>query len=96
MPGSGNVGTVIAKGQFARSYICAGVLPQMPFVDSVLLDVGIPYAASSGTIGRVSFNRIDLDADTDFGLYAASEIKPFRIGRIWAEPSEHFRIDVPT
>ena len=76
---SGNLNSVTAKGQFARSYLAAGTLPAAPLTDA-LPDVG--QTANSGSIRKVKFNRVDTqNASRLFGLYAANEIAPFKIGK---------------
>jgi len=96
LPGSGNVASVSAKGIFARSYICAGALPNSPLTDTATLDVGLPYTGNYGSIGKVKFGGIDyLNATDDFGLFTVTPIKPFKVGKVVAEPRDYFRIDDP-
>ena len=84
LPGGGDVLTggfvqsVTAKGTFAQSYVAAGVLPSTPLTD-FLPDVG--QAEDFGNIGKIKFGAVDLNSPNDFGLYAATEIKPFKIGK---------------
>jgi hypothetical protein len=93
IPGGGNVLSVAAKGTFARSYVCAGVLPHAPLTDAMVLDVALPYDGGSGSIGKVKFGSVDFGATVDFGLFAATEIKPFKIGKTVAAPLDHFLIE---
>ena len=96
-PGYGNIDSVTAKGEFARSYICAGVLPIAPLTESSLLDVALPYTTKSGVIGKIKFGNIDyVNASDDFGLYAASSIKPFKMGKETAQSQGYFKIEVVT
>ena len=78
-PGNGNIGLVVARGRFARSYICAGVLPHAPLPDELLPPDQLPYIGTVGAIGPVRFVSLDLDPLADFGLYAASSITTPRI-----------------
>jgi len=93
--GSGNVEKVSVKAWFIRSYIGAGVLPVSPMTNAVLTSVGVPEVGLSGSIGKVKFGRIDFDTDTDFGLYAATSIKPIKVGKITISQSTgYFDFDV--
>ena len=47
-----------------------------------------------GTIAKVKFGGVDLDTTVDFGLFAATEILPFKIGRLVAESIQNFKISV--
>jgi len=87
---SGDVLSVTAKGIFARSYLAAGTLPHAPLTD-VLPAVG--QNANSGSILKVKFNSVDTkNADRFFGLYAANEINPFKIGKQAAVAQDLFQI----
>jgi hypothetical protein len=93
--GSGNVLKVLVKGQFVRSFIGAGVLPVAPLTNDVLPNFGEPYVAIAGSIGRVKFGQVDyLDSAFDFGLFAATDIKPFKIGKIPAQTQDYFHVVV--
>ena len=95
IPGSGNVASVVAKGMFARSYIGAGSLPSSPLTDSVQLSVGLPYNGSYGNIGKVKFGSVDFNnASQDFGLFAATDIRPFKIGKDKAQSQGYFLMEV--
>jgi len=76
---SGDVKSVTAKGTFARSYIVAGTLPNTSLTSYL---PGVGQTASTGYIGKVKFGNINYnDANDYFGLFAATEIKPFKIGK---------------
>jgi len=93
--GSGDVIKVSVKGQFARSFIGAGVLPVAPLTNDVLPNFGEPSVGIAGSIGRVKFGQVDyLDSTFDFGLYAATEIKPFKIGKTPAQTQDYFHVEV--
>jgi hypothetical protein len=80
----------MAKGKYVRSYTCAGVLPYT-FQTAGALASGQSYAGVSGAIGTVKFGSIDYSDGTEtFGLYAATGIKPFRIGKEQAESRGQF------
>jgi hypothetical protein len=91
---SGDVLSTRVKGEFIRSYIGAGVLPVSPLTSASLPDIGLPQAGLSGTIGKVKFGGVSLDTTVDFGLFAATEIEPFKIGKVLAESIQNFKIDV--
>ncbi|MBN1846388.1 MAG: hypothetical protein JW810_11935, partial [Sedimentisphaerales bacterium] len=87
----GNVLSVTAKGTFAGSYIAAGILPNSPLT-TFLPDVG-EDSVEGGTIGKIKFAAIDyLNGGTAFGLYAATEIKPFKVGTELAQSQDDFVI----
>jgi len=93
--GSGDVLKVSIKGQFIRSFITAGVLPVAPLTNDVLPNIGEPSVGIAGSIGRVKFGQVDyLDSTYDFGLYAATEIKPFKIGRTPGQTQGYFHVEV--
>jgi len=88
---SGDVTSVTVKGTFSRSYIVAGTLPDTSLT-SYLPNVG--QMASTGYIGKVKFGNINYDdADDYFGLFAATEIKPFKIGKSLAVSQGMFVIE---
>ncbi|MCH9021287.1 MAG: hypothetical protein IID32_00800 [Planctomycetes bacterium] len=90
--GGGNVVSVSAKGNFIRSYVGAGVLPMSPLTGVALPNEGLPLFEAFGTISKVKFGSIDLDAEVDYGLFAVTEIKPFRIGRSPGTTNGHFLV----
>ena len=93
-PGNGNIKSVTAKGNFVRSYLCAGTLPYTSETMAALTD-GLPFNSNFGSIGKVKFGDIDyLNATEEFGLYAVTDIKPFKIGKEKAEPRDYFNIDI--
>ena len=96
LPGSGNVGGVMANGTFADSYISAGFLPYALRTSSSS-NAGVPPQQDSfGSIGAVKFGDIDFDTDTDFGLFAVTDIKPVRYGRnTITQTQDHFHVDFP-
>ena len=95
--GHGKIGSVSAKGVLARSYICAGTLPDAQLMNELQLDLELPYFGSFGSIGKVKFGAIDfVNASADFGLYAVSEIKKFKAGRNFAKPQDYFKIEFIT
>jgi len=88
---SGDVTSVTVKGTFSRSYIVAGTLPDTSLT-SYLPNVG--QMASTGYIGKIKFGNINYDdADDYFGLFAATEIKPFKIGKSLAVSQGMFVIE---
>jgi len=96
--GSGDIGAIMAQGIFQDSYISAGVLPPVPELQDVLPDVFPPYTGlgNTGNIGRVKFGSIHLNATDDFGLWAASDIKSVKAGKIKftaTEPQLHFCVE---
>ena len=94
LPGSGNIKSVTAKGDFVRSYVCAGTLPYNSETMAALTD-GLPFNGIFGSIGKVKFGGIDyLNATEEFGLFAVTDIKPFKIGKDKAEPRDYFNIDI--
>jgi CARDB protein/cysteine-rich secretory family protein len=87
---NGDVLSVTAKGQFARSYLAAGTLPLAPLTN-VLPAVG--QSANSGSILKVKFGSVETqNANQMFGLYAVNEISPFKIGKLAAVPQDFFQI----
>ena len=72
--------SVAAKGTFARSYVCAEVLPHAPLTDVAILDVALPYEGISGSLGKIKFGAVNFDAAADFGLFAIAQINPCKIG----------------
>ena len=87
----GNVLSVTAKGIFARSYIAAGTLPNSPLTN-FLPNVG-EDSNQGGTINKMKITEIDyLNNGNQFGLYAATEIKPFKIGKNLAQNQGDFVI----
>jgi len=88
---SGDVTSVTVKGTFSRSYIVAGTLPDTSLT-SYLPNVG--QMASTGYIGKIKFGNINYDdAEDYFGLFAATEIKPFKVGRYPAVSQGMFVIE---
>ncbi|MCP4710592.1 MAG: hypothetical protein GY869_18365, partial [Planctomycetes bacterium] len=95
---NGNIGGITAKGAFIRSYISAGVLPPSSELPNVLPGVQPPYTSLgyTGYIGNVKFGAIDQNANADFGLWAATEIKSVKAGNIKfidSAPSLHFMVE---
>ncbi len=82
--GSGDIGFISAKGMFRGSYISAGVLPPAPGLQDVLPNILPPYTGlgHTGNIGKVKFGSIDGSATDDFGLWAASDIKQVKAGKL--------------
>jgi len=76
--GVGDIKSVTAKGRFAGSYICAGTLVYTSETSDALTNK-LPYI-NSGSIGKVKFGSIEFEAAENFGLFAATEIKPFKAG----------------
>ena len=64
-----------------------------PLMAAVLPNEGLPMIETFGTIGKVKFGSIDLAADVDFGLFAATEIKPFKIGKFPGLTDGHFKVE---
>ena len=96
--GSGDIGSISAKGIFQDSYISAGVLPPAPQLQEVLPNVLPPYIGLgyTGNIGKVKFGAIDLNATHDFGLWAASEIDQVKAGKLKftaTDPQRHFCVE---
>ncbi|MCP4709011.1 MAG: hypothetical protein GY869_10325, partial [Planctomycetes bacterium] len=96
--GSGDIGSISAKGIYQGSYISAGVLPPTPELQDVLPGVLPPYTGLgyTGKIGRVKFGSIDVSATDEFGLWAASEIKLVKAGKIKyieTDPQRHFYVE---
>ncbi|KPK77737.1 MAG: hypothetical protein AMJ79_02260 [Phycisphaerae bacterium SM23_30] len=94
----GEVGTVFVKGTFSESYISAGVLPPVPDLLIVLPNVVPPYTGLgyTGNIGKVRFGAIDQNATDDFGLFAATNIKPVKVGNTtYTETDQqlHFNVE---
>lgn len=88
----GDVLSVTAKGIFARSYIAAGTLPPSSMTN-FLPDVG-EDAGGGGSIVKVKFSGIDYDnASENFGLFAATTIKPFKVGKFLAQNQGFFVIE---
>ena len=80
---------------FIRSYITAGVLPVAPLTSDVLPNIGEPSVGIAGSIGKVKFGQVDyLNSTYDFGLFAATEIKPFKIGKSPAQTQDYFHVEV--
>ncbi|MCP4710550.1 MAG: hypothetical protein GY869_18150 [Planctomycetes bacterium] len=81
---NGDLGSVIGKGNFVGSFLSAGVLPPTPDLQDVLPGVQPPYTGLGyvGNIGKVKFGAIDQNATGDFGVWAASEIKSVKAGKI--------------
>ncbi|KPK71964.1 MAG: hypothetical protein AMJ79_16120 [Phycisphaerae bacterium SM23_30] len=95
---SGSIGKITAKGDFTGSYISAGVLPDAPDIQSVFPGVYPPYwgFGYTGDIGKVKFKTIDLNADEDFGLWAAGTIKPVKVKNLKITetvPELHFCVE---
>ncbi|MBN2232108.1 MAG: hypothetical protein JW781_04700, partial [Deltaproteobacteria bacterium] len=87
----GNVLSVKAKGTFSGSYIAAGTLPDNPLT-TLLPDAG-DNSAEGGTIGKIKFAAIDyLNGGTAFGLYAATQVNPFKVGTELAQSQDDFVI----
>ncbi|KPK75312.1 MAG: hypothetical protein AMJ79_11610 [Phycisphaerae bacterium SM23_30] len=82
--GSGNIGSISAKGMFADSYISAGVLPSAPDIQAILPGVSPPYSGFgfTGEIGKVKFGSLDQNASDEFGLWAAGPITLFKAGGV--------------
>ncbi|KPK78251.1 MAG: hypothetical protein AMJ79_00125 [Phycisphaerae bacterium SM23_30] len=96
--GDGDVGSITVRGAFSDSFISAAVLPPVPQLMDVLPNVAPPYIGLgySGNIGKVKFGAIDMNADDDFGLYAADSIKPVKVGNVTfmdSDPLLHFMIE---
>jgi len=95
--GDGDLGSVIAKGNFVGSYLSAAVLPPTPELQDVLPGVQPPYTGLGymGNIGKVKFGAVDQNATSDFGLWAASDIKSVKVGKIkytQTDPQLHFNV----
>ena len=46
-------------------------------------------------LGKVKFGQVAyLDSAFDFGLYAATNIKPFKIDRVLAQTQDFFHVEV--
>ncbi len=88
----GNIKSVsAAKGQFARSFISAGYLPESP--DTIgLPDAG--QAADFGSISKVVFASKDPNPTFDYGIFAVTEIKPFKIGKEPAQTDGFFKVEI--
>ncbi len=91
--GSGSINSVFAKGMFSGSYISAGALPFSPLTNT------LPNAGTfmdSGSVHKLKFGSIDYDNNGDpFGILAATEIKPFKVGRLVQGPQDDFIINTP-
>ena len=81
--GNGDVLSVSVSGSFNESYISAGVLPPVPDLQDVLPGVQPPYTGlgHTGSIGKVKFGAVDQNATADFGLFAATDIMPIKVGK---------------
>jgi len=88
----GNIKSVsAAKGQFARSFISAGYLPESS--DTIgLPDAG--QAADFGSISKVVFASKDPNPAFDYGIFAVTEIKPFKIGKEPAQTDGFFKVEI--
>ncbi|MCF7956842.1 MAG: SBBP repeat-containing protein [Phycisphaerae bacterium] len=86
----GNIGSVSVSGLFASSYLLAGTLPEVPLTFDSPYDK--PYYADFGSIGQVKFGDVNYDSHEVFGLFAATSIKPFKIGKDTATPQNNFNI----
>ncbi len=87
----GNIKSVSAKGQFARSFISAGYLPESPDTSS------LPHVAESadfGSISKVVFASKDPNPTFDYGIFAVTEIKPFKIGKEPAQTDGFFKVEI--
>ena len=90
LPGNGDVGMVMARGRFARSYIGAGVLPAGPLTDA-LPAAGQPSSGRTGTIGMVRFGSINAAGATmDFGLFAATNAPT----GLDVDPNDRFVVEI--
>jgi len=74
------------------------VLPPAPGLQDVLPGVQPPYTGLgyTGNIGKVKFGAIDQNATGDFGVWAASEIKSVKAGKIkytQTDPQLHFNVE---
>jgi hypothetical protein len=93
IPGSGDIGSVIAKGEFARSYICAGKLPYTSDTMTALPS-DQDFTGNFGSIGKVKFGSIAYqEANENFGLYTVNGIKPFKVGKDEVESKDYFVVD---
>jgi hypothetical protein len=91
--GSGDIGLVRVGGQFARSYVCAGVLPYTSATVADLPDMQ-PLVGEYGSIGQVRFGSVDYyNASEDFGLFAATEIKSFKVGKKPGQTAGYFHLE---
>ncbi|MCP4707019.1 MAG: hypothetical protein GY869_00210, partial [Planctomycetes bacterium] len=81
--GDGDVLAVSVSGNFFGSFISAGVLPPVPDLQDVLPGVQPPYTGLgyTGNIGKVKFGAVDQNATADFGLFAATDILPIKVGK---------------
>jgi len=88
----GNIKSVsAAKGQFARSFISAGYLPESP--DTIgLPDAG--QAAAFGSISKVVLASKDPNPAFEYGIFAVTEIKPFKIGKEPAQTDGFFKVEI--
>lgn len=92
--GSGDILTLIAKGQFANSYLCAGTLPETSLTKAASLDLQLPFYSNSGSVKKVVFGNVDFyDASEKFGIYTATPVRPIKIGRDMIESEGFFEID---
>ncbi|MBN1846077.1 MAG: lamin tail domain-containing protein [Sedimentisphaerales bacterium] len=91
--GNGQVNQVIVKGMFSESYITAGVEPPI-YPDGAVPSPSVPEPVDSGVIGKIKFGGVDLqNAENIFGLFAKTEINPFKIGKQLAQTEGLFHVD---
>jgi hypothetical protein len=89
--GGGDIKSISAKGEFARSFISAGYLPSSVETSSL---PSVDTSADFGSIGAVKFGSVDPDPTFEFGLFAVTDIKPFKIGKEPAQTEGLFQVEI--
>ena len=91
IPGSGDIKSVSVSGTFSESYLLAGVLPEVGYLSSTGAS---PYIGDYGSIQKVKFGAVDYSSNEIFGVFAAGQIKPFKIGRDTAvSTGDYFKVE---
>ncbi len=88
----GDIGSVAVSGVFASSYLLAGALPEVSLIANSALSA--PWFAPTGAIGSVKFGQINYTNDEPFGLFAATAIKPFKVGNVLVESQEMLKVTI--